>query len=217
MSGIFSPESRFMRYMNRLADLMILNLLFLLTSLPLFTIGASLTAMYTVCFRLGTDREGGTFRDYFAAFRENFGQATKLWLVAVACGLGTAVCTLLFYTMTGWAHYLFVPVGVLFAMVVLIFGYVFPLQSRFENNGITTLKNAMLLSLGYLPRSILMGALNVFPFVLLCTDLMTFLKASFAWVIIWFSAAAYANTWILKKVFAPYLKEEDDDSTQDEA
>ena len=92
----------------------------------------------------------------------------------------------------------------------------FPLQSRFENNGITTLKNAMLLSLGYLPRSILMGALNVFPFVLLCTDLMTFLKASFAWVIIWFSAAAYANTWILKKVFAPYLKE-DDDSTQDEA
>ena len=204
MSGIFSPESRFMRYMNRLADLMILILLFLLTSLPIFTIGASLTALYTVCFRLGTDREGGTFRDYFAAFRENFGQATKLWLVAVAWGLGTAVCTMLFYTMSGWAHYLFVPVGVLFAMVVLIFGYVFPLQSRFENNGITT------------PRSILMGALNVFPFVLLCTDLMTFLRASFAWVIIWFAAAAYVNTRILKKVFAPYLKE-DDDPTQDEA
>ena len=217
MSGIFSPESRFMRYMNRFADLMILNLLFLLTSLPIFTIGASLTALYTVCFRLGTDREGSTFRDYFAAFRENFGQATKLWLVALLWGLGTAGCTLLFYTMTGWVHYLFVPFGVLLTMVVLIFGYVFPLQSRFENNGKPTLKNAMLLSLGYLPRSILMGALNVFPFVLMLTDFMTFLKAAFAWVIIWFAAVAYANTLILKKVFAPYLKEENDDRTQDEA
>ena len=206
-----------MRYMNRFADLMILNLLFLLTSLPIFTIGASLTALYTVCFRLGTDREGSTFRDYFAAFRENFGQATKLWLVALLWGLGTAGCTLLFYTMTGWVHYLFVPFGVLLTMVVLIFGYVFPLQSRFENNGKTTLKNAMLLSLGYLPRSILMGALNVFPFVLMLTDFMTFLKAAFAWVIIWFAAVAYANTLILKKVFAPYLKEENDDRTQDEA
>lgn len=216
MSGIFSQESRFVRYMNRFADLMILNLLFLLTSLPVFTIGASLTALYTVCFRLGTDREGSALRDYFAAFRENFGQATKLWLAALLWGLGTAACALLFYTMTGWVHYLFVPFGVLFAMVVLIFGYAFPLLSRFENNNGTTLKNAMLLSLGYLPRSILMGALNVFPFVLLCTDLMTFLKAAFAWIIIWFAAAAYANTLILKKVFAPYLKEENDDRTQDE-
>lgn len=217
MSGIFSTDSRFMRYMNRLADLMILNLLFLLTSLPVFTIGASLSALYTVCFRLGTDREGSTCRDYFAAFRQNFGQATKLWLAGLLWGLGTAACTLMYYAMTGWRHYLFVPFAVLFGAVILIFGYVFPLQSRFENDGKTTLKNAMLLCLGYLPRSVLMGALNVFPFVLLFTDLLTFLKAAFLWVILWFAAAAYANTLILKKVFAPYLKEEENACTQDEA
>ena len=66
-----------MRYLNRFADLMILNLLFLLTSIPIFTIGASLTALYSVCFRLGTDREGSTFRDYFAAFKENFARLRR--------------------------------------------------------------------------------------------------------------------------------------------
>ena len=78
-----------MRYLNRFADLMILNLLFLLTSIPIFTIGASLTALYSVCFHLGTDREGSTFRDYFAAFKENFRQATALFLLLLLWLMGT--------------------------------------------------------------------------------------------------------------------------------
>lgn len=217
MNGLFSPDSRFMRYMTRFADLMILNLLFFLTSIPIVTIGASWTALYTVCFQLGTVREGSTFRNYFRAFRENFGQATKLWLLGLAWGLGTGACALLFYAMSGWMHYFFILFAALFAVVVLMFGYVFPLQSRFENSIKSTLKNALLLCLGYLPRSIVMGVLNMFPFIMLATDYLTFWKAAFAWVFIWFAAAAYADTLLLKKVFAPYLKEEENDRAQDEA
>ena len=217
MNGLFAPDSRFMRYLNRLADLMILNLLFLLTSIPIFTIGASLTALYSVCFRLGTDREGSTFRDYFAAFKENFLQATSLFLLLLLWLMGTGGAAVIFCFMAGWMHCLFVPFAVLFIVVVLVASYVFPLLSRFENRTATTLKNAALLSLGYLPRSILMGAINLFPFVLLAVDLLTFLKAAFAWLIVWFAAAAYINCLILKKVFAPYLKEENDDHSQDEA
>ena len=216
MNGLFSPDSRFMRYMTRIADLMILNLLFLLTSIPIFTIGASLTALYTVCFRLGTDREGSTARDYFAAFKENFAQATPLFLLLLLWLLGTGGMAVWFYLMAGWMHYLFVPFAVLFVVVVLVGSYVFPLLSRFDNRNTLTLKNAALLSLGYLPRSLVIGAINLFPFVLLAVDLFTFLKAAFAWVIIWFAAAAYVNCLILKKVFAPYLEEENHDCAQDE-
>lgn len=205
-----------MRYLNRLADLMILNLLFLLTSIPIFTIGASLTALYSVCFRLGTDREGSTFRDYFAAFKENFRQATSLFLLLLLWLMGTGGAAVIFCFMAGWMHYLFVPFAVLFIVVVLVASYVFPLLSRFENRTATTLKNAVLLSLGYLPRSIIIGAINLFPFVLLAVDLLTFLKAGFAWLIIWFSAAAYCNCLLLKRVFALYLEEENDDHSQDE-
>ena len=216
MNGLFTPHSRFMRYLNRLADLMILNLLFLLTSIPIFTIGASLTALYSVCFRLGTDREGSTFRDYFAAFKENFRQATSLFLLLLLWLMGTGGAAVISCFMAGWMHCLFVPFAVLFIVVVLVASYVFPLLSRFENRTATTLKNAVLLSLGYLPRSIIIGAINLFPFVLLAVDLLTFLKAGFAWLIIWFSAAAYCNCLLLKRVFAPYLEEENDDHSQDE-
>ena len=185
MNGLFAPDSRFMRYLNRFADLMILNLLFLLTSIPIFTIGASLTALYSVCFHLGTDREGSTFRDYFAAFKENFRQATSLFLLLLLWLMGTGGAAVIFCFMAGWMHYLFVPFAVLFIVVVLVASYVFPLLSRFENRTATTLKNAALLSLGYLPRSIIIGAINLFPFVLLAVDLLTFLKAGFAWLIIW--------------------------------
>lgn len=216
MNGLFAPNSRLMRYLNRLADLMILNLLFLLTSIPIFTIGASLTALYSVCFRLGTDREGSTFRDYFAAFKENFRQATSLFLLLLLWLMGTGGAAVISCFMAGWMHCLFVPFAVLFIVVVLVASYVFPLLSRFENRTATTLKNAALLSLGYLPRSIIIGAINLFPFVLLAVDLLTFLKAGFAWLIIWFSAAAYCNCLLLKRVFAPYLEEENDDHSQDE-
>ena len=62
MSKLFSLDSPFMRAMSRVADLMILNLLFLITSIPLVTIGAGLAALYTVIFRMGTDQEGGVFK-----------------------------------------------------------------------------------------------------------------------------------------------------------
>ena len=120
MNGLFTPNSRFMRYLNRLADLMILNLLFLLTSIPIFTIGASLTALYSVCFRLGTDREGSTFRDYFAAFKENFRQATSLFLLLLLWLMGTGGAAVIFCFMAGWMHCLFVPFAVLFIVVVLV-------------------------------------------------------------------------------------------------
>ena len=216
MNGLFAPDSRFMRYLNRFADLMILNLLFLLTSIPIFTIGASLTALYSVCFHLGTDREGSTFRDYFAAFKENFRQATSLFLLLLLWLMGTGGAAVIFCFMAGWMHYLFVPFAVLFIVVVLVASYVFPLLSRFDNQNTITLKNAALLSLGYLPRSIIIGAINLFPFVLLAVDLLAFLKAGFAWLIIWFSAAAYCYCLLLKKVFAPYLEEKKDDHSQDE-
>ena len=209
MSGLFSLDSRFMRYMGRLADLMVLNLLFLLTSIPIVTVGASLTALYAVCFRLGTEEEGSVIRDYFRAFRANFLQATGLWLLEILLVGSSFLCAVRFGAMSGGAHYLMVVFVGLCTLAVLVFSYVFPLVSRFENSMMGELRNAFLLCIGYLPKSIVMGALNVFPFFLLLTDLFLFLKISFLWVILWFSTVCYINCQLLKKVFAPYLGAEE--------
>ena len=103
---LFSPDSKFMIAMSRLADLTLLNLLFLITCIPLFTVGAASTALYTVAFRIGTVRETGVIKPYFRAFRDNFRQATILWLLLVLGG-GCAVFDItLFYGMNSLLRYL---------------------------------------------------------------------------------------------------------------
>lgn len=207
MRALFSPDSRLMRVMSRVGDLMVLNLLFLLTCVPVVTIGAASSSLYTVCFRFGTDREGSLIRTYFAAFREDFRRSTLLWLAALVCGAAACVNTYVLYLLPGalrWGSVLF---AMLFVLALLISSYLFPLCSQFGGGVWETARNALILSLGYLPRSVLMVALNVLPFALMLFDFYRFLQLGFVWAALYFSAAAYANTFLLKKIFAPYLQE----------
>lgn len=204
MGSFFSPDSKFMQTMSRLADLVVLNLLFLVSCIPLFTIGAASTAMYTVCFQLGTEKESGIFRTYFRSFRENFKQSTVLFLILALLLLALFFDTLLLFSMTGWLRYGCVLTGFLLVLAVLMYSYAFPLLSQFANSTRQTLKNSLFLSLGYLPRSLLIGALNVFPLALALLNLYTFLQTAMMWAFLYFSAAAYFNSLLLKKVFAHY-------------
>ena len=204
MGAFFSPDSKFMQAMARVYDLVILNLLFLLSCVPLITIGTASAALYTVCFRIGTDREQGIFRSYFQAFRENFRQGTILWLIAVVFFCAGIVNVFLFYSMEGPLHYLFLLMTALVVLELLIYSYAFPLISQFHNKNLPTLKNALFLSLGYLPRSLVIAVVNVFPLALALVDPYLFLQTGFLWAFLYFSAAAYINALLLKKVFAPY-------------
>lgn len=210
MNALFSPDSKFMTAMSRVADLVSLNILFLITCLPLFTIGAASTALYTVLFRFGTDRERGLFKSYFRAFRDNFRQGTVLWLILALFLAASCVNTLLFYNLDGIVQYFFIPCAALAVLAVFLASYVFPLLSQFSNDTRSTLKNALILSLGYLPRSLAIAAVNLLPWGLLFCNLYVFLQTGFLWVFLYFSAAGYLNTLLLKKVFAPYLTGEEE-------
>lgn len=205
MGALFSPDSKFMQAMGRIGDLAVLNLLFLVSCIPLITVGAASAALYTVCFRTGTDREQGLVRSYFQAFRENFKQGTIVWLVLALFLAAGVLNTLLFYALEGMLHFLFLLTAVLLVLAVLMFSYAFPLMSQFSNDTRSTLKNSLFLSLGYLPRSLLVAALNVFPLMLALLDLNLFLQVGFLWIFLYFSSAAYLNSLLLKKVFAQYM------------
>lgn len=206
---IFSPDSKFMIAMGRLGDLVLLNFFFLLTCVPIFTIGPALTALYTVAFRMASDREDGVVAAYFRAFKANFRQGVCLWLVILLVGICISFDIALFYQMTGPAHALYFPAAVMMVLLVLIASYTFPLLSQFGNSNRQTLKNALFLSMGYLPRSLVIAVLNVFPFAVLLFDLVLFLETAFLWVFLYFAAIAYLNALLLKKVFKPYLEEEE--------
>lgn len=211
MQALFSPDSRFMRIMSRVADLILLNLCYLLTCVPLFTIGAASAALYTVCFRFGTEEEKSVIRSYFRAFRENFKRGTGVWLIVLLCGGAALVNAWVFYAMPGGVRFLSVLFAILLVLALLIFGYAFPLLSQFDDGVWPTLRNALILSLGYLPRSLLIAVVNVVPFILMLTDFYLFLQAAFLWTVLYFSLAAYVNTFLLKGVFAPYLTDDNEE------
>lgn len=209
MQALFSPDSKFMQILSRIADLILLNILFLLTSLPIITVGAASTALYTVCFQMIEDRESSIVKAYFQAFRENFKQATILWLILALCIASSAVNLLLFYYTESVLRYICPIFAILLILAVLTFGYAFPLVSRFSNDTRSTLKNAIFLSIGHLPRSLFISLLNVFPLALFLLNLYVFFKTGILWIILYFAAAAYVNALLLNKVFAPYLTAEE--------
>ena len=83
MRFLFDPESQIMQILSRFCDIVILNLVFLLTCIPIFTIGASTAAFYRFTLDAVQDNEGKILHTYFGAFRSCFRKATVLWLLQV--------------------------------------------------------------------------------------------------------------------------------------
>ena len=205
---MFSIDSKFMMTLNRICDVVILNVLYLATCLPVFTIGAANAALYTVSFQMIRNRESGIFKTYFRAFRENFGQATGIWLLLMVIGSAAVWSLWIFLGMEGTLRYLFVAYVTILVLVVCTGSYVFPLISQFENSVKDSLKNALILSLGNLPRTILVAAMNLFPWVLLMILPNLFIQVSFLWLVFYAAGAACINSAILWKVFKPFFPEE---------
>ena len=200
----FSPDSKLMIFCGKLVDLTRINLLWLMCCLPLFTIGASTTAMLTAlyAFRSGEPCGGKVF---FGAFRKHFGKATVLWLVIA-----------FFAVMLGLDYYLvaylefpgrMAVIGVIFffaALLLFVFEMIFPLLSQFPGAIRDMVVNAVLLSLSNLPRLLLVTAMNLLPGLLFLLLPQVFLLLGFFWLICGFALVALYDISVLERVFAPF-------------
>lgn len=208
MFSFLSPGSKFMTVVSRFADLVVLNLLFVVTCLPVFTVGAATAAMYTLCFRMFRNREGGIAKAYFRALGENFRQGTALWLLFLfVCIPGALYFDALFHS-AGMFRYLFALCLLILVLAVFMAAYAFPWISQFRNRLGDVLRNSLILSLTRLPQTICLCALNLLPWVLLAVKPDLLLKLSFLFVALYFSAAAYMSAALLWKIFKPWYPEE---------
>lgn len=202
MNTIFDPDSWLMQFLSRFSSLVILNFLFLFTCIPVFTIGASLTALYDVVFRMDTEREGKLISTYFRSFSSNFRQSTPAWLLIALLIAASCANAVIFSNMEGTLGYLLFLISmVILINIMLVLSFLFPLMSQFDNTLGNTLKNALLLSIANLPRTLIVTVINCFPWALMFMNLYTFIKIGFLWFAIYFAAAAYFNSRVLMKVF----------------
>lgn len=216
MKNFFNYEGTLFSSLSRFADLIWLNILFLVCSLPIITIGASTTALYYVTLKMARDEEGYITKSFFKSFKENFLQATGIWLIFVALGL-ILVADLRIISLPEYAA--LIPgdtfKSVVFTMIVaitiilaFIFVYVFPVLARFVNSIKNTIKNAFLMSLRHLPFSFLLILIPAVPLVL-----MYFNPVFYFLILIMFSVQAYISSKILVKIFDNYMPKEEDEGT----
>ncbi|MCH5344095.1 MAG: YesL family protein [Acetatifactor sp.] len=191
-------DSPLMRFLDKVADLMWLNILTMVCCIPLFTIGASLTALHYMAIKIVREEECYITRGFFKSFRENFRQSTVIWLILVVV---FAVLGGDFYLMMQHGveinniHRLFImAVGVLVLFTAVM---VFPMQARFANPIRLTFKNAFTVAVLQFPKTFLMILLPAFP-LLLCYLSWRLFPVAFLFGI---SAPAVVSAMLYNKIF----------------
>lgn len=206
-------DSLFGRIFGTLGDIITVNLLFIICSIPIITFGASFTSMYYALLCSVKYGDSSLSRDFFSSFRQNFRQSTLSWGIAV-------VFIVVFSADIGMfgpngiypivlVYYLILVLAVIVTITAM---FVFPVIAAFQN----TLKNlwiqAFFMAAKNLPFALAILALNVIPlYVSLTTPSpQLFGTALFIWIVAGFGLIAWINTFLFYRIFRPYLADDGD-------
>ncbi|MFP3154383.1 YesL family protein [Lachnospiraceae bacterium ZAX-1] len=204
MDRFFNLDNGIFRGLNKLVDCICLSLLFIVSCIPIFTIGAAYTALYYTVHKVIRNDRGYVWKTYAGAFKSNFKQATFMWLVMLFFGLVLYVDTRILISMANAGQaigkvYVLFPLLIVFEILWAL--YIFPYTARFENTKKYIMKNAGLMAILHLPKTFLSLILAV------ATGLVVFIvplslvivPTLFAWI----------ESMIMESVFRKYMTEED--------
>lgn len=212
MGNFLDYDGSVMRFLGRITDMIILNVLFIICSIPVVTIGASFTALYTVTLRMARNEESYIAKSFFKAFKENFKISTLAWLIMAFAGIVLYMDHLLVPGLPSSITGIFqILIYVLAAFYAIVFLYVFPYIARFENTLKNTFKNAVLIGIASLPYTLLM--LVIFAAFIAFSLFAMFSIVGFFWIIIGFSLLAYVLSLFFRKVFYKFEPHEEDGET----
>lgn len=190
---------------NLVGTIIVLNLLFLIFSIPIITVGPALCGLYKAFLKLIRD-EGNPIRDFINGFKSDFKTSLFAWvIIAVLCaGL--------------WGNYVFLNAtdnlnGTVFIIMAIIafwiaalLIYTFPLIAQFENTLPKTLRNAVLLSITNFPKTVLFIILHgIFP-ALFFFNSDAFIRLLPFFIAFGISLPAYLCAILLNKIFKPFME-----------
>lgn len=207
--NIFSANNLLGRFLNLVGDLVILNILWIIFSLPIFTIGASTTALfYSLMIRIRRD-EGYVHTNFTKSFKENFKQSTIIWLIMLVIGVILVFdyrIGIYFNSIGNKAvGSVFVVISVLFLIIYsLILTYIFPVQAKFENTIKDNFKNAFLMSIAHFGYTILIFVITA-TFVILTLSSKAIIGVE---IFLGMSLYAYLTSNVYIMVFRKHLPEE---------
>ncbi|MBQ6304606.1 MAG: DUF624 domain-containing protein [Clostridiales bacterium] len=198
-SSFFNPKGAATRFLTAICNLIIVNLLFIITSIPVFSLGASLTALYRITIAIVAGDNPAVFREYLKAFKDNFLRSTLLLLLYTALSGFFIFEIYMVRTMMepqfAWAQY---PAYFFLFAIAASSLYSFPLIAWFDTSFKQMLKNSLLLAITNLPITIMyivitaVMAYLIYEFTIIPLSFMVFMGIS---ILAWFYSL------FLKKIF----------------
>ena len=190
-------------FLRTMFDLMVLNGLWFLCSLPLVTIGPATCALYSVTLKLARDEDASAVKGFFLAFRDNLKAGFLLELMALVLGVVAGVDAWFALQQTGLFQTVYLVVAVIIGAVFLTFlCYTFPLQAMFRNSLKVQIKNAFALAFVSPVKTIMLWLITLFPIaaaLLLPRNIVGIL--GFLYLMVGFSGPVFLNSRILRDVF----------------
>lgn len=191
-----------------------LNLLWIITSIPVVTVGASTTALYYCTLKLHKDRDISIWKCYWKSFRGDFFQATAVWL----CLAGAFLCVLFekraVMSMPGVMSAVFTYVVWGIALLLLIIAvYVFPTIASFDNKTGKLVVFGLCFAAKKPGYALCMAAITCLPMYFTLADTQLFGVYFLVWIMCGFSLTAYGNSWFLWRLFRPYFPDNEEETT----
>ncbi len=211
MNDILNPESPVMDFLRRLSDLIILNVIFILSCIPVVTIGAAVTSLYTVTLRIANLEDPHIWQSFWRAFRQNFMQSLWIWLTCLVVFALLLVDFLFLQTQTSaLASYMQMALWMVAILFLSVLHYVFPIEAHFICTVRQVWKNALLMSVAHLPYTVLFLVLDGL-IVFAALQSVQLLGAVFMILLICgFSCIALTKSFLFRRIFKIYDPEQED-------
>lgn len=195
MKKLFSKE-KVAAFLHNVADLMLLNVLTIICSIPIITIGVSYTAMHYVLTKWDDDKK--VARDFFKAWKSNFLQATIIWVICLVVFGFLAYDLYLIKEQLMGTNTTFKYVMIAITVIVTLAStWTFILQSRYDDKILRTIKNSLMLGFARLGYTFVIAVLYILPLLIA----YLFPQTTPAIFLLGIATAGYLQSKMYRKVF----------------
>lgn len=213
MNKIFNLDGPLFALFQKIADLFLLNIAFIICSIPIITIGPATCALYSMTMEMIRKEHNSLFLGFFSRFKKYFLRSFIIELIFAAIIAFLGFDYIIFKNMNNPLQYIILITGV---YVILALMYVFCIIPVFENGIKNALRNAFVLPFVHLPWTLFILIVNILIIYASFHDLSTFYKY---WIIIWislgFSTVAYICSFLFYRAFMIYFPEWEEEREKD--
>lgn len=197
------------RLLTQIVDIIILNFLWVLCSVPIITMGSATAALYYSYLKINREEDSTLSGMFFHSFRQNLRQGCIMTVMFVLCSVLLFVDCSVYVSMDGIVSYAALAGLILLILALgMVSSYAVALLAQFDNPIKVILKNAFLLGIINMKYTIPIVLLNAIPFVLLFKLPYIFIACVPLFLICGVSLTAFINSKFFTKIFRLYVDED---------